>query len=101
MVLFATIERLAEAIGAGERTAARKRMPEPHAHGTGQRLRIDARPVHLAGLQFHDAGDALEGFVKRTTKRHAVLPAQSKAVFAEVVAAAHRIKRERAEIQLA
>src|SRR4051812_972328 len=100
MILLAAVERLAEAIGAGERAAAGKRMPEPHTHNAGLGLRIDARPVDLSGLQLHHPCDAFDGPVIRTTKRHTVLPAEAKAFRPKVVAAAHRIKRERDEVQI-
>src|SRR5205085_4356975 len=100
MILLAAVERLAEAIGAGERATARERVPEPHPHDAGGGLRVDARPVHLAGLQLHDAGDAFDRLIKRTAESHAVLPAKAEAFVAEIVAAAHRVERERYKVQV-
>ena len=56
MILLAAIKRLSKTIGAGKRTSCCKSVPQPHPHNAGHRLRIDARPVDLARLQFHHAG---------------------------------------------
>ena len=90
MVLLRAEQRLAIAIGADDFCTGGERAHDPEMNRAGIRLRIHVAPVDLAGLEFHQAFEAVDAAVKIMREGHLRRAAETEAERAFVHIAVRR-----------